>query len=82
MPCKALKYLNKTFNKDSSNKAKDLNRIHRSTLVVKLTKKPCGEWQEAALLEMVRVAPKKEEKNLILGPKNGFWKKTHRLFSF
>lgn len=80
MPCKALKYLNKTFNKDSSNKAKDLNRIHRSTLVVKLTKKPCGEWQEAALLEMVRVAPKKKKKTLFWAQKMDFGKKPTDFF--
>lgn len=58
MPWKALKYLNKTFNKDSPNKVKGLNWIQRSTLMAKLMKKLYGVQQEDALVEMVHVTPK------------------------
>lgn len=55
---KALKYFNTMFYKDSSNKEKYLNWILRRTLMVKLTKKLCGERQEGALLKMFHVASK------------------------
>lgn len=48
--------------------------------MVKLTKKRCGARQEVALLEMVRVAPKKKKKTLFWAQKMDFGKKTTDFF--